>query len=804
MNALRQDVRQSLRFLVRNPVFTGVAVLTLAVALAANATMFSVVDGVLLRPLPYGEPDRIVDVSIVLPPGEGGAGRTVLLDAGQLDRVRTESRTLEHMAAFRQRSFVLTGRGEPERLRGASVSAALLPLLGVTPVHGRRFAEDERVTEPVVILSHGVWQRRFQGDPGVIGRSVVLDGLPHSVIGVMPEGFFFPDRRTGLWTPMTTAGKETPGAAAVSVEYFPVIARLRPGVAPERARAEVQSILARVDGEAGTSREPPAARVRLVPLREKLVEGVGRALAMLSAAVGLVLLMVCANLASLISARTTARRRELAIRAALGASRVRLLRQMLTESTVLGLLGGAVGLVLARALHPLVIRAAGDLPRIAEVRIDIRVVACALLASGLTGLLVGVLPALRSIAADCVRPLRGGPVVTTAHGRSMSLLVMIEVALAVVLLVGASLLLRSFVNLVTVQLGCRPEGVVMTRLDLEPGRYGGLGWSGAPLDELLSRLEAHPSIAAAGVVSVPPLPQGFSLTSVGIEGQPPARRLAIPQLTSPGYLEAIGLRLAEGRWLTRRDHAGRAPVAMVNEAFVDRFLSGIPAVGSRIEVGSASLEVVGVVEDVRLLGLGSEPRPEFFVSYHLAPAVSGSGSSELTMVIRSLRRPSELMPVVRSLLDNLDPDLPLELETMEARLSSSVAQPRFYTLLLGSFALLALLLAAAGLYGTLSFSVARQIRAIGIHRALGARSAEILRRVLGGGLLTVCAGLAMGVGTAVGTTRVLGHLLFEVTTTDPLAYAAALLVLVSVGALACYVPARRATKVDPIDVLRHD
>jgi predicted permease len=483
---------------------------------------------------------------------------------------------------------------------------------------------------------------------------------------------------------------------------------------------------------------------------------------------------------------------------------MRLLRQVLTESTVLSLMGGTAGIVLARVVHGLVRLVAAGLPRIEEVGFDVRVVGFAFVVSLVAGVLFGIPPGLSASAADPMRMLQGGAAVTARGVRSMSVFVVVQIAVTMVLLVAAALLLHSFLGLVTVDPGYRPSGVAMVRLGVDPDTLGETGWTGRPLDELLDRLATHPDVEAAGVVSVPPLPEALSLTGVQVDGVPPGRMLAVPQMTSPGYLHSIGLRLAEGRWLTVGDHATRAPVTVVNQTFVDRFVAPASALGRRLEVGTASLDIVGIVEDARLMGLNTSPRPEFFTSYHLASAVSGSGATDLTLVVRAQERASDVVPILRTLLPELHPDLPVEIEALQDRLSASVAQPRFYALLLGTFAGMALLLAAAGLYGTLSHSVARQTRAIGIRRALGAKRGAILRMFLGNGLLLVSLGLVFGVAGAIAASRTIRHLLVDTPAWDPLAYGAATLLLVAAGILASYVPARRATAVDPIEVLRCD
>lgn len=805
--AFWMEIRHAFRVLRRNPGFTAVAVVTLAVALGATTTVFSVVKAVLLDPLPYEAPDRIVDASILLPPGEEGRTREGLFDARSLDAWRRSGRTLEHLAAYRQQPYVLTGRGDAERIEGARVSPELFSLLGVAPVRGRTFdpADDETVGDRTALLSHGLWQRRFGGSGDVLGDAIALDGEPHTVVGVMPPGFFFPHVEVEIWTPLLMAPGEQ-GPEFVSAEHFRAVARLKDDASLEQGEQEAQAVLARtaeLDGSGAVS-EDTLGRARLVPLREKSIEGVDGALAVLSAAVGLVLLIACVNLASLLLARSAARQEELAVRRALGAGRLRLLRQGLTESVLLGLAGGAAGLLVSLWLHRLVPLVGGGVPRIGEVELDGGVLAFAFVLSILAGLVFGLFPSLESSSSAAASTPRGGGGSWTG-GRAMSAFVVVEVALAVVLLVGAGLLLRSFVTLLDVDLGYEPQGVVTTDLEIEPGRHGGLGWSGAPLNDLLDRLERHPHVQAAGVVSYPPLPRSFAMISATVEGVPPGRTLVVPQMTSPGYREAMGLRLVEGRWLTPQEHAVQAPVAVIDETFVTRYLAGAEPLGRRIRIGSASLEIVGVVEGTRLLGLGSEPRPELFTSYHNAQAVSGAGAEALTLAIRVAGDPSSISGLLRSLLRELDPHLPVnDIALMEDRLSPSVARPRFYTVLLGTFAGIALVLAAAGLYGVLSYSVARQTREIGIRRSLGAEGRDILAMVLGRGLLLVLVGLGIGTAASLVFTRALAHLLFGITATDPLTYTLAGLLLLAVGAAAVWVPAYRAKSVDPMAALRSD
>lgn len=809
MSALFQDLRYSLRILRKEPGFTVPAVLTLAISLGANTAVFSVMNGVLLRALPYPESDRIMDVAMLVPPGEGRPSHKDYLDSHTLRAWRKRARTVEQLAGYQARSLTLTGQGEPERLIGASVSPALFPLLRVAPARGRGFREEEERPglDRLVILSDGLWWRRFQGDPKIVGKTVTLEGQPHSVVGVMPRSFFFPNHEVQLWTPLSIA-RPAQAVGVVDVEYFPVAARLRDGASREQAEAEAQGIL-RGMGRRGAApgKEAMEGRVQLAPLRDEIVAEVRPALLAMFVAVGLVLVIACINLAGLLLARNASRQRELAIRSAVGGSRGRLVRQALTESTFLSLAGGSVGLLVAGWIHHLLPRILPhDLPRIEEVHLDARVLLFAVSLSAVTGLVFGLVPALRSSGANLVRPLHGGVAESLPGLPAQGLFVVAEIALAFVLLVGAGLLLRSFLHLVEIDLGYEPDHVLTATLDLDAPKYRAPGRGEALIDDLLGRLTEHQHVKAAGVVSFPPLTPNFSLTTLQVRGQPRARTMAVLQLSSPGYLRAIGLRLSSGRWLTAQDqdHAAPAPVAVVNATFVRQYVMGQEAVGQRLELGSASLEIVGVIKDVRLLGLDSDPKPEIFTSFRHAEKISG-GPKRLTLAIRTGGDPLALVPFLRASVLELDPDLALEdVRTMDARLDASLAQPRFYALLLGVFAGMALVLASAGVYGVLSYAVARQTQAIGVRRALGARRAVILAMVLRKGFMLVLMGLVIGMAAAAGATRVLAHLLYGVTTRDPLSSAVAALSLVGVTFFACYLPALRATRVEPAQALRYD
>jgi putative ABC transport system permease protein len=658
-----------------------------------------------------------------------------------------------------------------------------------------------------VVLSHDFWQRRYHGDPEIVGKPITVNGERHTVVGIMPKGFFFPNRETLIWLPLVLAARNRLGPGVIDLQFYPVVARLRDGVALEVAEIEAQALLhhaATTTGEPGIGDPLAGGVIRLSPLRDAMVIGVRPALFAMSAAVLLVLLIACINLANLLLARNSSRLQEMAIRSTLGGGRGRLIRQLLVESMVLSLVGGIAGMFVAVGAYRLMPRILPyEIPRLAEIRLDARVFLFALLLSIVTGLLFGILPAFRSSTKDLVRDLAAGSTSTPPSSAFRGLLVVADVSLALVLLTGAGLLVRNFVRLLSIDLGYEPRGMLAATINLPTIRWGTPERRVSFFDEVLGRVQQRPEVQAAAVVSFPPFTSGFSLTSLSVVGQSAAQTMAIPQLTSPGYPQAMGLRMIEGRWLSEQDHTSESKVVVVNETFARRYLTSVNPVGERLLLGTLQLEIIGVVEDVRLLGLEKDPKAEIYASYRLAKGLPGANPSQMTLVFRTASRPSSLVPFVRTAIFDLDSTLALDdVRPMEARLSASLAQPRFYTLLIGAFAGMALVLATAGVYGVLAYSVSRQTRALGIRRALGARDQDILALVLGRGLVLVSLGLLVGTAASLATARVLAHFLFGVSTKDPISFLAAAVTLGSVALFACYVPARRATRIEPMEAVR--
>ncbi|MCA1568366.1 MAG: ABC transporter permease [Acidobacteria bacterium] len=808
---LSQDLGYGLRMLLKNPGFTVVAVIALALGIGANSAIFSVVNTVLLRPLPYQDPDRLV--MVWEDNTKAGYPRDTPAAANYIDW-RDQNQVFEGMAAIADMSFNLTGTGEPERIDGRRVSANLFPLLGVEPHIGRAFLpeEDQPGANRVVVMSHGLWQRRFGSDVNIAGKSLTLNGESYTVVGVMPPSFQFPAGEDELWVPLALTSQE---AANRGRHYLQVVARMKPGVTLEQAQTEMSAIAARLQQQYPDQNTDLGAAVTM--LHEHVAGDIKPALLVLLGAVGFVLLIACANVANLLLARAAVRQKEISIRIALGASRLRLIRQFLTESALLAALGGVVGLLLSlwgvsllKAFIPPTISQAG------EVSIDGRVLIFTLLISLLTGLIFGLAPALQASRFNLNETLKEGGRDSAAGSRGnriRDLLVIAEVAVSLILLIGAGLLINSFLRLRNVDPGFRTGKLLTMQVELPQQKYPDHARRSAFYTELISRIEALPGVNSAAVTNwIPLVLQGDSI-GFSIEGRPdPApgqgkRPTVVTRVTSPHYFQTMGIQLLQGRVFGDQDKIDSPAVAVINETMARRFWPGEDPVGKRITPGSLNspdpddwLTIIGVAKDVRQFELVADPKPQMYISY-----MQAGFFAPRHLVVSTAVEPLSLAAAARRTIWEIDKDQPVSnIRTMENVLSDSIARQRFSMLLLGIFAAVALVLAAVGIYGVMSYSVAQRTREIGIRMALGARRGDVLMLTVGGGLKLVLIGVAIGLVAAFILTRVMSSLLFGVSATDPSTFIIISLVLVSVAALASYIPARRATKVDPMVALRYE
>jgi putative ABC transport system permease protein len=791
----------------KSPGFAAVALGTLALGIGANAAIFSVVDAVLLRPLPYGSPERLVAVYQTLPrQGVSSNGASYL---NYLDFAR--ARSFEGLGAVRMHDFTLTGWGEPALVVGGTVTANVFPLLRTRPLLGRGIEPSDggASASPVAVLGEKLWRERFGADPGVLGRTVRLDEKPFTIAGVMPASFKTPPDvpPAELWTPL----EQDPVFADLEQKrgghYLTLVGRLKDGVTREAAEAELATIASTLARE--YPKEDEGWGVRLVPLSESFVAGVRTALIVLLGAVGFVFLIACANVANLLLARASARSREVAIRSALGASRADLIRQFLVESLLLGLLGGALGLALAastagalRAWLP------AGLPRIGEVGIDARVLAFGLAASLVAAIVFGIAPAVGAADRRLWGWLRDGAA-GAGEGRGKrrlrGALVVAETALSFVLLVGAGLLARSFVRLQHVPLGFNPDRVLTAGMSLPRSQYAHPDEWRSFYTSLVGRLESAPGVEAVAASLPLPLYGGglnFAFRIEGREETPGNDLTANYTALTPGYFRVLQIPLVRGRFPDARDSADAARVCAVSAAFAKRYFPGQDPIGRRLIFGfkePVPREIVGIVADVKRDGRGAESRPEMYVPFAQEPWWAAY------VVLRTAGDPAHLSGVVRAEVRALDPGLPIEsVQPMTEMVADSVAQPRFRTTLLSLFGVVALLLALVGTYGVLSYSVGSRTREVGIRVALGAERGDVLRLVVAEGLSLTGVGLAAGILGAVLLTRFLSTLLFDVGRFDPATYAAVAAALIVAGLLACWVPARRATRVDPVRALRSE
>jgi predicted permease len=810
LDALAADLRFALRTLHRNPGFAAIVVITLALGIGANTALFSVVNALLLRELPYKNASRLVYVTEFWP------HEPVVPAPASPDFTnwRANTRLVERIEAYGANGAVtLTSGDESERVVGTTVTAGLLDMIGVQPALGRNFTVDEDRPDapPVVILGYGLWQRHFGGSSDVIGKQIELDGTSRTVVGVLPASFAFPDNNFGQELLLPLGLDPNPGWRERGLRLIRVIARLRPGVTREAVRAEFADLLRRTASE-----EPPQfvtmrkdLEVRVIPLRERLAGDIRPALLVLQAAVAMVLLIGCLNVANLQIARGISRRKEMALRTALGAGRARITRQLLTESLLLSSLGGAAGLALGYSALSLIRSFLPAGLHLADtIRIDPAVLAFTLVLAIFSGVVTGLAPVFSQAPTRLDESLKEGSSRTTepgSHHRLHRALVIAEVAVAMVLLAGSGLLIRSFVRMASLDPGFDPNGVLTLRIALPARKYPTGQSRAAFYSQLLERAAAIPGVQNAAIGTGLPLigTRGRAGTWVaGRPAPPPGGRPSIPEADiSSNYFDALRIPLLGGRAFSDSDREGSAGVVIVNRAFADQFFPGQEALGNRITFGGNKdpNEIVGVVGNVRQGGLRIAAEPTYYVPYRQIP------DSEMLLVLRSSLPRAALSAAASGAIRVIDPDVPVfDVATMRDRLAEALSTQRANMALMGIFAALALLLAAIGIFGVIAYLVSRRSLEIGIRMALGAQHSDVLKMVLGQGMALALAGIAIGVGGALAATRALRTLLFEISPGDPRTMMVAAVLFFAVAAAACYLPARRAVRIDPMLTLRHD
>jgi predicted permease len=806
-DTLLQDVRFGFRVLCKSPGFSAVAILTLALGIGANTAVYSIVDAVLFRSLPFRDAGRLVAISESHPsiPEIGASGA----DFGDW---QTQSHSFQGLAAYDPRSFAhaaLMVHGEPQEVHGAIISHDLFPLLGIAPAMGRNFLsqEDELGSGPVVILSGEMWETRFAADPNVLGRSLIINNRAYTIVGILRPGIRFP-QDADIWVPLGNLDKDD----RTNRFYHPlfVIGRLGPKVSVSDARAEMDGIAVRLASAYPQTNHGIGVKVQ--PLLEKYVSGLRSALMVLWAAVGLVLLIACANVAGLLLARAARREGEMAVRRALGASRARLISQGLTESILLGVLGGLFGLVLAGITMPLLSAlllgvTSAPILRLHEIHIDFRVLAATVGVSICSGILFGILPAVRASRGDRSIVLRSGGRTSPAGRRRLAHRVVIagQVTLAVVVLISAGLLVRSLQQLIATSPGFRVDHLLMMRTSLDNDKYNSREAVVGFYQRLLPNLRALPGVEAVGTIDQTPLIPNTGVTRFLVDGGMPVRPGDYPvanyRQVSPGYFQTMEVPLLTGRTLGENDLTRQDPVLVINRTLAEQFFPGQNPVGRKLLLGVATgnsigYPIVGVVGDVRDLSIDSPaPAEMYFAGFAQAS----------TLVVRSMVDPASMAATIRNAVLAVDSSLPVfELQTGTQLVEDSIARQRFAATLLGLFAALALILAAGGIYGVTSYTVAERTREIGVRVALGAQPSDVLRIIVRQEMLTAVLGIAIGIAAALVATRLLSSLLYRVATTDALTYIGVCLVLGGAAFVACYIPARRAMRVDPMAALRYE
>jgi len=810
VQTLLQDLRYAFRLLAKSPTFTLIAVLTLALGIGANTAIFSVVNAVLLRPLGFRDPAHLVLVA------EKSKYPTISTSYENYRDWRDQSHSFESLEATRGTAMTLSGSGEPENLNVRMATARLFPLLGVDARLGRTFNADEDRAggTPVALLSYGLWQRRFGGSPEVLGKPITLDAQPYTVIGVLPAGFELL-QSADVFLPFHPWAHTLPDDR----NWHPgiiAIGRLKPGVPREQARTEMVGITKRLEEQYPMFNTGTSADV--VALQEQMVQNVRPALVLLLGAVSFVLLIACANVANLLLARAASRGREVAIRTSMGASRGRVVRQLLTESVLLSLAGGIVGLLIAWAsLGPLLKLSAGTVPKVFDVSLDPAVLAFTLGMSILTGLIFGIAPAMRTTRQDLRGTLNEGSRGSTAgpgHHRLRGSLISMEIALALLLLVGAGLLLRSFSRLQEIPPGLQPDHLFVADLPISQSTYARPEQRFQFFDRVVDRARSLPGVRSAAAASFLPVSGGGGLLHFNIAGRPPKSPndyVATGYRTvTPHYFETLGIPLLQGRLFAAHDNERGPAVVIINSTMAHTYFPNEKPLGHRIQVGATpdpdptvpNMEIVGVVGDV-IQGLGVDPKAEMYLPYRQADGVLPV--FQLSIVMRTAGDPLQQSAALRSALSEIDPNQPLvKVRTMEDNIASTVAQPRFRTWLIGIFAALAVMLAAVGIYGVMSYSVTQRTNEIGIRVTLGAQPSDVFRTVVGEGLRFALIGIGIGIAAGLLLTRLLQSFLYGISASDPPTFIGITILLLAVALAASFFPARRATRVDPIIALRYE
>lgn len=805
LEALWQDISYGARMLRKHPGFSLMAVLTLALGIGANTAIFSIVNGVLLRPLPYPEPEHLDTVT-----QQNSAMNRFGISVADFQGIEKEYAKIGSVAAYTNRAVTLTGGERPEQIKASFATAAFFKTLGVSPASGRAFVpgEDSPDNEPVVVISHGFWERHLSGKRDIIGQRLTLDGIGYTVIGIMPQGFTAPSSTTPeLWPILQLQTPKRRGPFTLRV-----IARRNAGVSEQQGQEELQRIARGVFTQWAHTFPDANATYVSTPLKQALVGDIGTTLLVLFGAVGCVLLLASVNVANLLLARASTRQQEIAIRAALGASRFRLLRQLFTESLLLAILGGAAGLLLAVwGVDMLLGLSPDNIPRLDQVKVDGWVMGFAALGTFVSCLVFGLVPSLYSINPDLGEPLKGGgrgSAEVPGRRRLRDLLVVIEFALALPLLVGAGLMINSFMRLQQVKPGFDPDRLLTVQLPLPSQKYPEVEQAINFHREMMRRVQTLPGVQSASIATQLPMEGGNTNDfELEIRPTPPGKSAEVAEFmsVSPEYFRTLSIPLLKGRYFTEQDNENGPPVMVISETMAKRFFPGEDPLGMRLKTGGCKecpwTTIVGVVGDVKNEGLSAEIAPAMYCPF----TQESFRIRMMTLILRTQGEPASLVPSVRREVNSIDPDLALaNIKTMDQLMSESLGQSRYRGVLLGIFAIVALTLAAVGIYGVIAYAVNQRTHEIGIRIALGAQKRDIFRLVVWHGMILSVIGVAIGVAASLALTRFLTSLLYGVSSTDPATFTGVVLLLIGVALLACSIPARRAMRVDPMIALRHE